>query len=114
VTIWERVYAALSGLGVPLAESVYVPASGEDWPDEYIVFLLVVGTPVQHGDDQEQGREQRVQVTTWKRNGLLGMANTHAAMLAAGFTLVEERELPYSRDTGHYGLSRDYNWYEDI
>ncbi len=113
MTIWERVKTALTSLSVPIAANVYIPASGSDWPATYLVYLLVVGDPLQHADDDETLREYTVQVSIYSRNGLASLPDVEGAMKAAGFTYVTERELPYEEDTRYFGLAIDFNYVEE-
>jgi hypothetical protein len=112
-TIWERTKSALTSLGVPMAANVYIPATGAERPDQYLVYFLVVGDPLQHADNAETLRDSTVQVSIYSRNGLTGLPDVEGAMLAAGFTFVESRELPYSEDTRHFGLAIDFSYVEE-
>jgi hypothetical protein len=113
MTIWERVKAALESLDVPMAANVYVPATDTERPDLYLVYLLVVSPPLQHADNVEKMREYTVQVSIYSRSGLTGLPDVESAMLAAGFRFEGQRELPYVKDTRHYGLAIDFNFVED-
>ena len=113
MTIWERVKAALTSLSVPMAANAYIPASGTDRPDTYLVYMLVTGDPLQHADDVETLRDNLVQVTIWSKNGLVNLPDVEGAMKAAGFTFVTQRELPYEEDTRYFGLAIDFNYVED-
>jgi hypothetical protein len=105
MTIWERVAAALAGLGVPVGANVLI---ANPLPDEFVVYQLISDPPAQHADDVETLTRYRVQVTVHSRDGLAGLPNVRAAMLAAGFTRGPSRELPYSESTRHYSLAQDY------
>ncbi len=113
MTIWERTKAALVGLGLPLAANVLVLPSGESWPDMYIVYQLIVGNGAAYADDAEVCREMLVQVTVYSRSGLISLPDVKGAMQAAGFTPGDERELPYSPSTKHYGWAMDFNYLEN-
>ena len=113
MTIWERVNAALASLNVPMAANVYVPATDTERPDLYLVYLLVVSPPLQHADNEEKLRIHTVQVSIFNRDGLTSLPDVESAMLAAGFTYEDQRELPYNQDTRHYGLAIDFNFVED-
>lgn len=113
MTIWERVKAALTSLSVPMAANVYIPASGTDWPDTYIVYFTLPSVPLQHADNEEKLRDHLVQVSIWSRSGLVNLPDVEGAMKAAGFTFVTQRELPYEEDTRYYGLAIDFNTIED-
>ena len=113
MTIWERVKSALSGLSVPMAANVYVPASETERPDTYMVYMLVAAPTLQHADDKEILREHSVQVSIFSRGGLVSLPDVESAMKAAGFMYETQRELPFNPETGHYGLAMDFNFVED-
>lgn len=113
MTIWARVKAALQGLSVPMAANAYIPATGEERPDQYLVYFLIVSPPLQHADNHETLREHAVQVSIYSRSGLTGLPDVENAMLAAGFMFEGQRELPYNPETRHYGLAMDFNFVED-
>lgn len=110
--IWERAKNALTALGIPMAQNVYLAGSG-DYPDQYLVYSLIASTPVSHADDIERTRSYLVQVSIYDRNGLAGLPNIAGAMTAAGFTRGPEREIPYAADTRHFGLAMDFYYLED-
>ncbi len=112
MSIWERVIAALTGLGVPMAANVYVAASGQELPDLYLVYFLVSSPPEQHADDAETLRSYRIQVTVYKRAGLASLPDVDGAMVAAGFRRGPQRELPYNQLTRHFGLALEYVYLE--
>lgn len=107
-TVWEDVAAALSGLSEPIAAGQYLAASEAELPNTFLVYSLVTATARQHADDGETLRTRRVQINLYSRSGLAGLPDTDTPMLAAGFRRGPERELPYNRDTRHYGLVREY------
>jgi hypothetical protein len=112
--IWERARAALVGIGLPVAANTIVVASGSDYPDQYLVYQMISNPPLLHGDDVELVRRYRMQVNFFSRTGLDSIpAQIETAMLAAGFTRLEGREIPYNQDTRHFGLSMDFNYLED-
>lgn len=112
MTIWERVVAALTPLGLPLAENTLIVPSGGAWPDAYITFFQVFGVPTFHADNMETQRDKTVQISYYDRAGLAEMPDIAGAMTAAGFTAGAERELAQSTVTGHYGFSMDFVYKE--
>ena len=112
-TIWELTKAALNGLGVPLAADVYIPASGVDFPDLYLVYFLVTSPREQSADDAETLRSYITQVSTYSRTGLVGLPDVAGAMIAAGFQRSAMRRLPYSFQTRHFGLAEDFVYLEE-
>ena len=113
MTIWERVDAALSGLGVPIFANAYVSATGTDYPDLYLVYFLVTAPPVLHADNSENLRDNLVQISIYNRSGLINLPDVESAMVAAGFTAGTRRELPYSEDTRHFGLMFEFSYLEE-
>lgn len=107
-TIFERAATALETLSIPYALGQYLTADGADLPDTFLAYTLVTGDPAQHGDDAETQRAYRIQVSIYARDGLVALPDVDAAMLAQGFTLGPERQLPYDDGTRHFGLARDY------
>jgi len=110
MTIWERVAAALASLGIPTAANLY---TGPTLPDQFAVYQLISDPPILHTDDRENLTRYRVQVTIYSRAGLAALPDVRGAMLAAGFTRAGSRELPYNRETRHYGLAQDFHYLEE-
>ena len=54
-----------------------------------------------------------VQLNLWSRNGFESFPNVEAAMLAAGFLFQAERDMDYNENTGHFGQSKDFLFYEE-
>jgi len=113
MTIWERVDAALSGLGVPIFANAYVSATGTDYPDLYLVYFLVTAPPVLHADNSENLRDNLVQISVYYRGEVVVMPDVESAMLAAGFTAGTRRDLPYNKDTRHLGLMFEFSYLEE-
>jgi hypothetical protein len=113
-TIFERVSTALSSLSpsIPNALGQYLSASGAELPDMFIVYSLISGAPEQHADDAETLRTYEVQISIFARGGLIALPSVDAAMLAQGFAKGPERQLPYDRETRHFGLAKDYYYLE--
>lgn len=112
-TIYELVASALDTLDVPYANQVYIPATGNQLPDIYLVYFLISSPTRQHADDQETLRTNRVQVSVFSRSGLTDLPDVDGAMSAAGFTRSAKYQLAYSRETRHYGLALDYVYLEE-
>lgn len=107
-SIFEIVEAALAGLGIPVAQSVYLSATGAALPDQFAAYTLVAGTPAQQADDVETLREHHVQISLWSRSGLASLPDVDALMVVAGFARGPERELAYDETTRHFGLAKDF------
>lgn len=113
MTIWERVKAALTALSVPMAANQYLTETPDDLPEQFVVYQMISDPPRQHADNAEQSRLYRVQVTIYDRAGLGDTPDIEGAMLAAGFTRGPSLELPYNRQTRHYGLVKDFFYLEE-
>jgi hypothetical protein len=113
-TIWARVNSALSGLGVRTANGrLILKTKNDPWPDQYITFQVIAAAPEEHVDDHEIGRAHLVQLNMWSRNGFESFPNVEDAMLTAGFLFQAERDMDYNENTGHYGQSKDFLYYEE-
>lgn len=112
-TIFERVSTALGTISPAVAYSL-APYKSTTLPDQYVTFQLINGSPEQHADDAETQRSYLVQVTIWSRSGLVSVPDVSAAMVAAGFQKSTERQLPQDRETGHYGLAKDFVYHEGV
>ena len=113
MTIWERIKAALTALSVPMAANQYLTETPDDLPDQFLVFQMISDPARQHADNSEQSRLYRVQVTIYDRSGLDAIPDIEGAMWAAGFTRGPSMELPYNRQTRHYGLAKDFFYLEE-
>lgn len=109
IDIWTEVKDALTGLSLPMAANVFLVATGAELPDTFLVYQLISDPPAQNADDGETLRSYRVQVTYYGRAGLSGMPDIEGAMIAAGFTRMAGRELPYNTETRHFGFASDFN-----
>lgn len=113
MTIWERVKSALSALGIPVVESVYIPISGGKYPEEFVVYFLVSAPPEQHADNVEVSTEYDIQVSYYSQVGLIGMPDIDGMMKAAGFTAGNRTELPYNQTTSHFGLAMEFSYLDE-
>lgn len=113
MSIWSVTLAALTTLGKPVAANRYIPASGSQLPDEYLVYFLVSSVPQQHADDVETLRSNRMQVSYYNRSGLAAIPDIDGAMVAAGFTQDAITEIPFNPDTGHFGLAMEFIYLEE-
>ena len=109
-TIFERTRDALYALSpaIPFSLGQYLTATPADLPDTFIVYSVISGTPEQHADNAETHRTFLVQVSIYSRSGLVSLPNVDAAMITQGFTKGPERQLPYDKETRHFGLAKDY------
>jgi hypothetical protein len=109
-TIFERVKTAMESISpaIPFALGQYLTASGAPLPDTFMVYQEITGDPAQHADDAEISRTYRIQVSIYARSGLVSLPLVDAAMINQGFTKGPERQLPYDKETRHFGLAKDY------
>jgi hypothetical protein len=112
-SIWARTKTALTGLGVPIAANRYLVSTGQQLPDQYIIYQLISSPPELYADNVEKYRSYRMQVTIWDRSGLANLPDIAGSMVAAGFGRGPFRELPYVESTRHYGLAYDFFYLEE-
>ena len=112
-SIWVITKNALTGLGVPMAANRYLVQTGDQLPDQYIVYQLISSPPELHAENSEKYRTYRMQVTIWDRTGLDNLPDISGSMVAAGFGRGPFRELPYVESTRHFGLAYDFFYLED-
>ena len=93
--------------GIPSGADVILNLDGSI-PDTYVVYDVVSAAPTQHADNAETERLFRVQVSIYCRDGYSAMPNVDGAMLAAGFSRGDWRQLPRDESTGHFALAKDY------
>ena len=108
MSIWAVVETALTGLSVPMAANVFISATGDSLPDEFLTYRLLSGTPTQHADNGEVSRQEHVQVSYYNRDGLGTVPDIDGSMVSAGFTRGPTTELPYNQQTRHFGLALEY------
>lgn len=89
---------------VPFAQNNYIG----DLPDLYLVYTLISSPPEAHFDNEETLRSCRIQVSVYSKSGLASLPDVDGAMKAAGFKPSNIRELPRSKESGHFGLAKDY------
>lgn len=112
-TIHARMYTALTPLSLPMAADVYIPASGTELPDSYIVYMVISDPPRLHADNVEKLHLYRVQVSYYSRLGMQSSPDISGEMVTAGFMRSDRRDLPYNPDTRHYGLAMDFTYLEE-
>ncbi len=106
--IFTLTQTALNTLtGVPSGTDIQLNENGA-LPDLYLVWQLITGTPAQHADNAETERFYRVQVNIYTIGDFTALPDVDGAMKAAGFTRGDERPLPYTQNSRHHGLAKDY------
>jgi hypothetical protein len=105
-TIFERVSTALSTL------SPAVPFALAPYKSTYIAYQLITSPPEAHADNRETARSYLVQISIYRRGGLVSLPDVDTAMIGAGFVKGDWRQLPQDTETGHFGLAKDYTFLE--
>ena len=115
-TIFQRVNDALATLSpaVPFGMDVFEQVGSTGLPAQFITYQLIDGTAQEHADNAETMRTYRVQVNIMSTAGLAVLPNVNVAMIAAGFSLGPERQLPKDLGTGHFILAKDYFYLENL
>lgn len=106
--IFQLTQTALNTLApIPSGMDVQLDASG-GLPETYLVYSLISAPPVQHADNLETERLFKIQVSIYTRADFTTLPDVDGAMTAAGFSKGDWRPLPYSSESRHYGLAKDY------
>lgn len=113
MTIQARVMAALASLGLRAEPVKLILGSGEALPDMHITFQVISAAPEAHAEDREIARAHLVQVNLWSQNGFEAFPDVEGAMSAAGFLFQGGRDMELDEETGHYGQSMDFLFYEE-
>lgn len=113
MTIWARVKAALSGLGLPVGNIRLFLASDKPLPERYLTYQVIVAVPENHVDDKEVIRSYLVQINAWSKDGFERFPDVEGAMREAGFYYQASRDMAFEEKTGHYGQSMDFRYYEN-
>ncbi len=113
-SIFEIVENAISPLGIPYACGDFIVASGTDWPDTYIDYIVVDLDPAEHADDEEIERANLVQVSIHKRITLMALPDVMGQMTGAGFTFAGGRQIEKDEETGHLQIAYDFEYLENV
>lgn len=112
--IYATINTALAGLGYTVRpQGSYAP--GATLPETLVTYQVVDQPNGAHADNRPGSTIHRVQVAMYsKRPALVQGADAafKGALLPAGFLRVTGRDLPLDHDTGHYGYTCDYRFYE--
>jgi hypothetical protein len=111
--LWLTCMTCLRGFGIPVFADAFVSSTGEESPDEYIVFQIMLSKPVQYADDKETVREHYIQVTYFNRAGFDNMRNIIEHMIGAGFMNGTNRGLPYEPSTRYYSMAMDFTYVQN-
>lgn len=112
--IYAAIFGALETLGYPVHEhGTYAP--DESLPETFVTYQIIDSPNNSFADNEATSQTTRVQVNLYSRDpeikqGADGMIKS--VMLPVGFLRVGGRDLPYSIQTGHYGYTCDYRFYD--
>ena len=109
-TVFERIATALATISPAVPFKLAPYKSTTALPEQYLAYQLIVGVPELSADDEEKERSYLVQVSIFSRTGLVSLPDVDTAMVAAGFTKGQERQIPQDPQTGHYGLAKEYTY----
>lgn len=112
--IYAVTYGALESLGYPVREhGTYAP--DETLPDTFVTYQIIDSPNNSFADNQATSRTSRVQINLYSRDPEIKQGADEAikaVMLPVGFLRVGGRDLPFSLQTGHYGYTCDYRFYD--
>jgi hypothetical protein len=109
---YELTKTALDTLtGWQYAANAFLSDEANPLPDEYIVSKMVSNPVVQNADNEAKLRFVRMQLSIFKKDGLIDLPDTDTAMKAQGFSVSDETELPFNDKTRHFGIAREYTIY---
>jgi len=112
--VYNKIYTTLAALGFPVSEQgSYGPT--ETLPETLITYFVLDETDISHADNLPASTMTSAQVALYsKRPAIVQQANRtlRSVMLPAGFLRAGGRNLPFDQETGHYGYTSTYNFYD--
>ena len=112
--IHATVTTVLAGLGHTVRQQgSYAP--GAALPETMVTYQVIDQPNGAHADNKPGSTIHRVQVAMYSKKPTIVQgadAAFKAALLPAGFLRVTGRDLQYDHNTGHYGYTCDYRFYE--
>ncbi|NJD02030.1 MAG: hypothetical protein FIA99_05420 [Ruminiclostridium sp.] len=112
--IYKRVCDALEPLGYPVREQGSY-AKDEDQPETHITYQLIDAPNNSHADNSPTSTTPRMQLALYSRRPATKQDADRlfkSVMLPAGFMRAGGRDLPFNPETGHYGYTSDYKYFE--
>ena len=114
INIQKKICDTLAPLGHSIREQGTYSAT-ETLPETFITFVILEQDDISHADNVSTGvlHSARIQLYS-KRPATVQAAETalRVLMIPAGFLRAGGRPLPFEEQTGHYGYSAAYNFYD--
>ena len=113
--IYKLVCDTLEPLGYPIREQGTY-ASNEKLPETHITYQLIDAPPGSHADNLPINTIPRIQLAFYSKKPAIKQAADgllKSVMLPAGFMRASGRDLPFDKETGHYGFTSDYIIYQE-
>ena len=112
--IYKKIYDTLVHLGYPVREQ---GTYGDDevLPETMITYQLVDDPDSSHYENIPTSKIPRFQVVLYTKNPAIKQSadkTLRSVLLPAGFMRASGRDLPFNKDTGHYGYVSDYRYFE--
>ena len=112
--IYKTVCDTLEPLGYPLSlQGSY--ADNAIFPETFITYQLIDSQNNSHADNLPTSTTHRIQLSLYSKKPVIqqGADTTlKSVMLPSGFVRAGGRDLPFNQDTGHYGYTCDYRYFE--
>jgi len=112
--VYETIKTTLAPLGYPVRQQgSYAP--GATLPETLVTYQVIDQPNGAHADNRPGSTIHRIQISMYsKRPALVQGADAaiKGVLLPAGFLRVTGRDLPLDHETGHYGYTSDYRFYE--
>lgn len=112
--IYELIYNTLTQLGYPVREQGTFKTN-ETLPETFITYQIILSTDNAHYDNAPASTTTRIQLALYSKKPAIKQNADNlfrSVMLPAGFLRISGRDLPFNQNTGHYGYTSDYNYYE--
>lgn len=112
--IYSIIYDTLSTLGYPIKEQGSY-SKDDILPETFITYQVIDSPNNSFADNKPTSITTRVQLAFYSLKPVLKQSANEtfkSVMIPAGFLRASGRDLPFNKDTGHYGYTSDYNFYE--
>lgn len=112
--IYNLIYSTLSALGYPVKEQGTY-SENDTLPETFITYQIIDSPNNSFADNQPTSKTTRIQLAFYSKKPALKQSADETfkgIMLPAGFLRAGGRDLPYDHNTGHYGYTSDYRFYE--
>lgn len=114
IDVYNLVCTTLGSSGYPVREQgTYGP--DESLPDTHITYFIQDQSNESHADNAPTSQTTTVQVALYSRDPAIAQQANQilkGILHPAGFLRAGGRNLPLDPDTGHYGYTSTYNFYE--